>query len=103
MQVAWNQPRGLQRGGDGCKLLPPPCSWGTRASPYTGLHVTFQAAALRYGFGPAVWAGGEAHATGWFTKPNCKKNDLSAGVLAAALKQCMASLRLFPRLPLAGR
>lgn len=38
-----------------------------------------------------------------FYKTNCKDNDLSAGVLAAALKQCTASLRLFPRFTLAGR
>lgn len=33
VQVAWDQPQGLQRGGDGCELLLPPCSWGTSGIP----------------------------------------------------------------------
>ena len=59
-----------------------------------------QAAALQYGFVPAL---GRSACKWLFYQMNCKKNDLSAGVLAAALKQCIASLRLFPRFTLAGR
>lgn len=100
MQVAWNQRQGLQRGGEGANSFLHPAAGGSQASPDTGLGVMLQAAALQYGFIRAL--GGSA--CRWlFYKMNCKKNDLSAGVLAAALKQCIASLRLFPWFTLAGR
>lgn len=100
MQVSWKEPQGLQWGGDGCKLLPPPCSWDTSGIPDTGLGITLHALALQYGFIPMP---GRSACKWLFYKMNCKKNDLSAGVLVAALKQCIASLRLSPQFMLAGR
>lgn len=101
MRVAWEQRRGLQRGGDGCELLPPPRGWGLpgTAGDGAGRHAPGSGPAARVRPG----AGGGS-ACKWSVFPEeCKKNDLSAGVLAAALKRCAAPLRLFPRFPLAGR
>lgn len=94
MREAWKQPRGCstgtavgsfllraaerERGGLGC----PP-------TPRSRRHPCSTEVAL-----------GRSACKRLFYRMNRKKNDLSAGVLAAAPKQCIASLRLSP---LAGR